>query len=87
MNISSDTVMKKMADEVKKAQQSINEPQKFIQQIIKIKVLCDLLLDEGEFAETVKKDDPQQLMYDKRQTYTSLTDEKSEDDSTSIFDF
>lgn len=88
MNVSSKTIILQMVKEISKAKDTWHDDDQMMQRIAKIKVLCDVLLDEYE--QTQHRQDltaGATILPTEKVETTSFDKQTEHDDGTSIFDF
>lgn len=82
MHVTSDTILNKMFNEVTEAKKVSQNDDELMKHIARIKLLCELLLDEKQIDKS-NEEHMKQII----QTKSKVDDTIEEDDGTSIFDF
>ncbi|MEI3604265.1 DUF5327 family protein [Pseudogracilibacillus sp. SE30717A] len=86
MVVSSETIINKMQKELEQAKKTSDEQEKR-EHISKIKLLCELLLEENKDTNIQTTKEQRTFVADPVNNDISVTPSVNDDDGTSIFDF
>lgn len=94
MYVSSETILRKIEAQLKKASTITHDQQAFVREIEKVKLLCDVLLEEadssdgkGERIEAKRKESPSLSQSQNTTNEQDQLEETVMHDPKSIFDF